>query len=454
MRLKNRLALAVVLFMSAFVACYSALLLKEVPERADAETAGALPWVLSLLPEQVGVEVRDDGVWLQQLANLVRGLDSIRHVKVALYLPGGELVAGTPSRPKEVPAWLLAKLSRPKPGARKNVMDENRVVAYFEVSPAINDELAELWEDFVRSSLLVIGLSLAAMTLIVWSTFLALAPLDRIRDALRAVAAGRQEARLPAFRSPEMDEIATSFNRMADALAAAAAERQTLLRKLIDSDESTRRGVAHDLHDELSPYLVALQPLVRTLQLQCARRPELADLAVTVDTMIDHQSHILVKLRAILMGLHPPELDTWGLRGAIERMAAQPLRNARGDPIEVCLHAGGDWLGFGPTLDVSIYRLMQECLTNVGRHSGGSRVDMAFDPHARFAGRAVLEIEIRNDCSDGGNAPGVGGLGIPGMRDRCIALGGSFESAPAAGKAWRTRIRLPLDENSTQEGKA
>ncbi|HSI58483.1 MAG TPA: HAMP domain-containing protein [Ideonella sp.] len=454
MRLKNRLALVVVLFMSAFVACYSLLLLVEVPERADAETAGSLPWVLSLLPDRVDSSPRGEGEPLQRLVELVHGLDKIRHVWVALRTPDGALVVGTPSRARQLPGWLSARLSSPQPPARKDVMEGGRVVAYFEVGPATGDELAELWEDFIRSTLLVVGLSLVAMVLIVWFTFRALKPLDRIRDALRAVAAGRQNARLPVFRNPEMDEIAMSFNRMADAQAASNAERQTLLRKLIDSDENTRRSVAHDLHDELSPYLVALQPLVRTLQIKCAKRPELEDIAATVDTLIDHQTHILAKLRAILMGLHPPELDTLGLRGALERMAAQPLHTEAGQRIEVNFHAGGDWLGFGPTVDVSVYRLVQECLTNVRRHSAGTRVDIVFDPAARLQGRAAIGIEVVNDCRAGAAPAGGGGLGVPGMRDRCVALGGSFEAGAVDARAWRVRIRLPLDTAAPPQNRA
>ena len=175
-----------------------------------------------------------------------------------------------------------------------------------------------------------------------------------------------------------------SFNRMADAQVASNSERQSLLRKLVDSDEDTRRSVARDLHDELSPYLVAMQPLVRTLAMKCARQPELDDVAQTVATLVEHQSHILAKLRAILMGLHPPELETLGLRGAIERMVAMPLKNDRGQVLALEFLAGGDWSSFGPTLDVSIYRLIQECLTNARRHAHGAGISVQMDPRARL----------------------------------------------------------------------
>ena len=449
MRLKIRLALVATLFVSVFVVCYSVLLLLEVPERADAETGGALPWVVNLLPRSSEVSGLSDEARLAQLTALVQGLDKIRHVRVALYLPGGRLVESTPSTPRVVPGWLLSRLpSASRAPVRKDVFTGDRLLAYFEVSPAVNDELAELWDDYLRSMTLVVGLSLVAIALIVWSTFRLLAPLDRVDDALRALAAGRQGARLPLFRSPEMDNIATSFNRMADALAAAQEERQALLRKLVEGDENTRRSVAHDLHDELSPYLVALQPLVRTLELHCKSRPELIELAPIVQTMIAHQSQVLGRLKSILKGLHPPELATWGLRRAIEHTLGQSMANAHGETIEVNFTTGGDWHSFGPTLDVSVFRLIQECLTNVQRHSGARGVDVTFDPDLHDGERRMLGIEVVNDRGEVTPAPGLAGLGILGMRDRCIALGGSFESGPIDGDRWRTRMRLPLDEDS------
>jgi two-component system sensor histidine kinase UhpB len=447
-RLKTRLALVVVLFMTAFVVCHSLLQLLGVAERADAENDGALPWVLTLLPDRSPPAARTEGEALEQLVHLVRGIDSIRHVRIELHAASGQLLAVAPQRERSVPGWLHRWLVKPQPATRKDVQDGGRTVAYFLVTPANGDELVEIWEDFVRNTLLVVVLSLAAMALIVGSAFRALKPLDRIRDALQALGEGRRGARLPAFHNPEVDGIALSFNRMADALETAQAQRQTLLRRLIDSDEHTRRTVAHDLHDELSPYLVALQPLARTLQIQCATRPDLADIGSTATMLISHQSHILTTLRNILTGLHPPDLETLGLREALARMAAQGPATDGGTPAPVQLHAGGDWQGFGPTLDVSIYRMVQECLTNARRHARPSRIDLRFDPADRLDdGRPALRITVDNDGVPAATAAPETGLGTLGMRDRCLALGGSFEGGPAdaAGRAWRVTIRLPLD---------
>jgi two-component system, NarL family, sensor histidine kinase UhpB len=445
MSLKTRLALVVVLLMTVFAATYSWASFAEVSERAEAETQGTLPLVMALLPGRVDAAAHGDAQALQSLVDLLSGLGRIRHASIALFDPQGRLLAATPAPQRPLPGWLRDRLAPHKP-ARKNVVDGERIVAYFMVAPAIEDEWAELWGDFVRSSMLIGGLSVMAVVLIVLSAWFALRPIDRILSALRAVGSGHPDARLPHFRSPEMDEIAKSFNRMANALEAAQAERTALMRRLLESEEQTRRTLAHDLHDELSPYLVALQPLSRVLEQRCAALPGLADLSESVQRLVAHQAHILATLRKILTGLHPPELSTLGLHGALAQLVKRRTDDSP-RPVVIHLQLSGNLHNLGATLDVSIYRMVQECLTNALRHSQCARINIAIDgrdAEPGGGGRRV-DIEVSNDGTANHGTGAAAGLGILGMRERSIALGGSFESAPA-GPGWRVRIHLPVND--------
>lgn len=449
MKLRTRLALVIVLFISAFVACFTLMMLLEVPDRAEAETRGALPLLVDLLPGQVDSSARGVGVAIERLAHQVRGMHSLRHVSVVLHAPDGQVLAVSPRRPRELPNWLYARLSQPYEVIRKDVYSGGHLIAYYEASSSSADELTELWEDFRRNTLLFVALALGAMVLILWYTFRTLHPLDRIRHALASLETGDETTRLPSFGTPEMDQIATSFNSMADALDLANADRQALLRRLIDVEEETRRSVAHDLHDELGPYLIALQPLTRTIQRECASQPALATVSPLVDTMIDHQTLILARLRSILTGLHPPELETLGLRRAIERIAFE--EGGRSDPPgSVHFDPGGDWQTFGPILDVSIYRLVTECLTNARRHGSGGDLAITFQPDLSLHGRPALGLIVTSASQgDSADADTGSGLGIIGMRDRCLALGGQFRAGPDGPDHWKVEILLPLDRKPT-----
>jgi len=104
MTLRTRLALVVALFISAFIAGCTLLMLVEVPERANAETRGALPWITDLLPNQVDTSVAGGtGGALERLARQVRSMHTLRHAQVILKTPDGEVVSVTPRRPSELP---------------------------------------------------------------------------------------------------------------------------------------------------------------------------------------------------------------------------------------------------------------------------------------------------------------------------------------------------------------
>ena len=455
MKLRTRLALAVVLFMSAFIAIYTLQMLISVPGRANAETRGALPWITDLLPSQADTSVAGGtGAALERLARQIRSMHTLRHAQIFLKTPDGEILAVTPRRPSELPQWVYKWLARPYEVIRKDVHSGGNLIAYFETVSSNADEITELWEEFTRHAQLVIGLGLAALALILWYTFRALQPLDQVRKALTAVGSGERGVRLPASGTPEIDQISESYNLMVDKLAAANVDRRALLRRLIEVEETARRSVAHDLHDDLAPYLIALQPLTRTVQRECRGKPEFARVTPMIDTMIEHQTLILARLRTILTGLHPPELETLGLRRAVERLVRDGADDAA-KPLQITFEPGGDWQSFGPTLDVSLYRMIRECLTNARRHGTSPEVRLSFDLDGRLDDGAALTLTMishwrpKPDATDA-SAPPPSGLGILGMRDRCTALGGRFSAGPDQQDRWRVEIVLPLDREPAE----
>ncbi|WP_416469472.1 histidine kinase [Rubrivivax gelatinosus] len=435
MTLKARLAWIVVLLMSALVLSYSLALYTTMGARAGAETESARPWLLALLPARMD-GARDEADALRELVALVDGMSGIRHVRIELHAADGRLLARTPGHQGTLAAWLRGDGLAGEP-MRKPVTLDGRPIAFFDVAPDGADEFSEMWADFLRSSLIVVVLSALAGLAIVDLTLRAFAPVERIRGALRRFGRGEQGTRLERFGSAEMEEIATAFNRMAGEIESAQAQRQALLRKLLDHEERTRRSVAQELHDDLSPYLVALQPLSHLLRERCARGTELQDVAEIARTLVSHQSTMLSKLRGILVGLRPPELETMGLRGAIEQLVAQRGSEA-GGRARIELTIAGDWQSFGPVLDCNLYLMIQSCLSEALRQPSTRRVRL----HVAHEHEA---IEVLLQC-DGECAPPDAGREAPegiGVHERCMALGGRFDGPAPAQGGWQLRIHLP-----------
>lgn len=425
--------------MLLFAAAYSLLLLSTTRERAESEMRAPLEWLVQLLPSRVGTQEHPD---VPSLVRLVHGLDEVRHVSVRLVAADGTLLATTAARPGSLPPWLAQGTSSSQ-AVRKTITDGARAVGYFEVLSNPRDEIAELWDEYLRSISVMLSLAFVAVVLIVVLTFRLLQPLARVHAALRRVEAGRPGGQLPTTGTTEFDNFVRSFNRMSVSLDAARAQSTSLMHTLIEHDEHTRRSLAHDLHNDLSPYMVSLPPLTRSMQRLCNGRADRAELLALLETMDHHQSQMLGMLRRILAGLHPLELETLGLRESLQQLAPRAL-DAQG--LQAVLHLEGDWSSFGPTLDVSVYRIVQECIADAMRHASGSRLAIVVRPVHLPEGRQIIEIEATNDAAIIPQAPSRGGKGLLGMRDRCTALGGTFESGPNGTHGWRVLARLPLTE--------
>jgi signal transduction histidine kinase len=207
----------------------------------------------------------------------------------------------------------------------------------------------------------------------------------------------------------------------ADARASAAAEG---LRQAIEAQEAERARVARELHDEAGQSLTALALNLRTLEehLDEEGRRRLARLRQMVNG-------ISSSLRNLATDLRPSGLREHGLASAIERQAAR-LREATGISVDVLVSDLPDDLP--EEVQIALFRVVQEALTNVARHSGAGQASIVVSRHGGRI-RVVVEDDGRGfDLS----LPSTR-LGLPGIRERVELLGGTLriESAPEAGTA-------------------
>lgn len=248
----------------------------------------------------------------------------------------------------------------------------------------------------------------------------ALAPTRRIIAGLKRLEQGDYASRLPAFGAAEFNRISGAANELAAKLAVTTAERTALTQRLFEVQETERRALARDLHDEFGQCLTATGALAASLAAAApAERPDLADDARAIGRVT---ARMMATLKNALARLRPPELDEVGLEASLRGMvAAWNLPGARSAAFR--LDIDGDLAGLAPDDALNVYRIAQECLTNAARHSGASAV------HLHVARNPGGEIAVIVD-DDGEGDPAVlassTGFGILGIRERIGALGGSF----------------------------
>lgn len=222
-------------------------------------------------------------------------------------------------------------------------------------------------------------------------------------------------------------------------LQAALDDLRRLTRRLEAAKEEERKRIARELHDELGQLLTAAKMNVQLLErLDFDERApaRLADTVGLLDEMIHH-------VRQISFDLRPPLMDDLGLIAALQgHLDAIAARSG----LSATLHEQDLPARLPAEVEVAAYRIVQEAVTNAVRHAGASRIDVTL--RGTTDG---LEVTVRDDGRgfdvDRSSRHGAGGrhLGLPGMRERALALGGdlSIQSAPGRGTLVRTTLTLP-----------
>jgi signal transduction histidine kinase len=201
--------------------------------------------------------------------------------------------------------------------------------------------------------------------------------------------------------------------------------------RLVLASEDERRRLRRDLHDGLGPALAGL-----TLQVDTVRN--------VLDAGGSADEHLLrlrtgiqstvVDVRRIVEGLRPPALDELGLSGAVEELARR-LTAQNGCVIDV---AASQTPRLAAAVEVAAYRVAQEAMTNVVRHSGASRCTVHVD-----ATDGELQVRVQ-DNGTGVVRPRPGGVGLASMHERAAEIGGRLDLVAVPGSGTTVALHLPL----------
>ncbi len=225
-------------------------------------------------------------------------------------------------------------------------------------------------------------------------------------------------------------------------LAAALADNRRLAQQYVELQESEHKALARELHDELGQYLnvikldaVGIRDDLRVTQPATHQR---------ASTIVENCNHIHSALATLMRELRPTGLDELGLAAALEHCVE--TWRARLSEVSLQLTITGDFTSLPEAITVTLYRLVQEALTNVAKHAAASHVTVRLDrPEAAGANDDRVDVVIVDDGV--GATPGLPtrGLGLIGMRERVRALQGklAFTSSPGQGFELSARIPVP-----------
>jgi signal transduction histidine kinase len=205
------------------------------------------------------------------------------------------------------------------------------------------------------------------------------------------------------------------------------------LRRSLEASESERARWARELHDETLQAMAGLRVL-----LSGARRSGDPDrIMAAKGDAIDLLEHGIADQRALITDLRPAALDELGTQAALETLIA---RVAQQSGLEIELEFESDTLARHSTeIESTMYRLVQEGLTNVVKHARATRVDVRV-----IDTDETVEILLRDDGEGFDPTAGAAGFGLIGMRERVSLVHGTLDIESAAGSGTTLRARIPL----------
>lgn len=201
-------------------------------------------------------------------------------------------------------------------------------------------------------------------------------------------------------------------------------ERDTLRRMLVAAEEEERRRLSRDLHDEVGQRLTALGLGLRAL---ADDAPAGAQLRRRCGELSELTALLGRELHALALRIRPVALDDFGLEAAVEGFADEWSKRLNiATKLDIDLGA----TRLPPTIETGIYRIVQEALTNIARHSGAGRASILVQ---RRGGQVSVVIEDDGHGIDEQKSARPGGLGLPGIRERVALLDGelTIESSSA-----------------------
>lgn len=427
-----------------------ALLVAAVVLNAGPRMSAESESTMRLAAEFVGTTIdslqgtHDPGARLKVLLD---GLKEVRHVHIYRSDdPHPHAVAEEPLT--SVPAWF-AHLGRSPPAVEVPVVVNGEDFGVLVIAPRLADEATEIWSSIVNFT--IGGAALAVVAVLSMSLMIAhlLRPIRDVGDALMLLDSGKYAVAVPEGGPPEIASICRKLNRLASTLENAVSDNKRLTQRLIRVQDEERKDLARELHDEFGPYLFAVRAAVSALKGDIQRGgADQQKLLGRCDTVVGHMETIQRMNRSVLKKLRPIGLEEYGLKAKLTSLLALLLESYPRASIQLTVD---DELPVADeTSNLTIYRLVQEGLTNALRHADATSIEVTIGAVAaadvptgvEYGERPVIHVAV----ADNGRGLPNGAkpsYGIAGMNERVWASGGEMRMTNVVGGGMKLEAWVP-----------
>lgn len=373
----------------------------------------------------------------------LRELGDIRHLSIRFYDQEGRLIESNEDETRHVPSppiWFtdwVRQASPPMQTTTRQITWNDVAVGRLVFGPDPSYETEEMWATCQGLLELLLCFFVLVNAVVWWAASRAMRPVERILQALGELRSGNLSARLPAFGLPELSRISVGFNHMAETLERSVSENHRLTRQLLQTQEAERANLARELHDEIGQCVSAIHADAAAIRNRGGE-----SVRESAEAIVEVTAHIKQIVRSMLQRLRPPIIEGLGLTPALrDLVAAFQQRN----PTVACtLVACGELASLEGEIGISVYRTIQECLTNIAVHANAHRADIEVAILDEASNSRRIRVTVADD--------GVGfflmsvnqGFGLTGIQERVKVLGGTCSIDTHPGRGTRIVATIPL----------
>ncbi|GAB2675887.1 sensor histidine kinase [Aliiglaciecola aliphaticivorans] len=423
------ISVIVILIFSAIIAVWQARTSVEKEVRSSIHLAVQM---IAFGFEQVPEGSEEKHAWFDKIATM----QSVRHLNISI-----EDTKSTARQHETLyesddnnatPLWFIKSVMADFLTHNYDIEIGNGAVKTIFITANPMDEINEAWGEtkaFFWSIVLMLSIIFITVNLVFNSMLKAV---NAILSGLRQVENGHFDLQLPHFKISEFDVIAREVNGMTKALRVAQTNNQALALHTMKIQETERQNMSRELHDEMGQSLTAIKAMAVTCQ-----QPK-TDVKAICSSIVDICDHLSIVVRSMMKTLHPLSLSELGLGATLSELITEWQR--RNESLLFDLEYDPSLEKLSGEVTIHVYRIVQECLTNVVRHANASKVKVLI-----FKDADQVKITVTDDGQ--GKQLNAAGFGLLGMRERAENLGGQFNIESIENYGVKVSVVMPYRED-------
>jgi two-component system sensor histidine kinase UhpB len=435
MSLSYQINLRILLFSLLILLLGGGVAVWQARAAVDKEIDSSVNLTAHLISCGLAQEIQNHAAWL----GCFNSLKETRHLTIDLIKPSGESVGSNPvdkaNNPGNLPPqWFINLIGGQRSKTERQITTSVGEEYSLRIQANPLDEIKEAWSE----SLAFFGTVVAFTQLAFLSVYLALrrtfSSIRTIVAALKQVETGDYQQTLPDFSTAEINSISKAINHMSGELKEAQQENRALVQHSLAILENERKQLAQELHDELGQSLTAIKMMAASANRKGVNVTEITDsIANICDDLIN-------VVRSIMKQLHPLTLSELGLRAAIEDLLSH--WTTKNPDLKFDFHCPVEVDALNQNITIHIFRVIQECLTNVIRHAEAKECVINLGIVHNDGGKISLTVY------DNGKGCPVNqlskGFGVLGMKERIHSLGGNLSIQSGINQGVGINALIPL----------